>query len=88
MSSCRWTRIRAGERGRSIGLLGTVWDMKEQQQDGVEQIDERAADSDPVASGRASAIREDIDDLLDEIDDLLEENAEEFVRNYVQKGGE
>lgn len=31
---------------------------------------------------------EDLDDLLDEIDTVLEENAEEFVRNYVQKGGE
>ncbi len=29
-----------------------------------------------------------IDDLLEEIDTVLEENAEEFVRNYVQKGGE
>jgi ubiquitin-like protein Pup len=26
--------------------------------------------------------------LLDEIDEVLEENAEDFVRNYVQKGGE
>jgi ubiquitin-like protein Pup len=30
----------------------------------------------------------DVDDLLDEIDEILEENAEEFVKNYVQKGGE
>ena len=29
-----------------------------------------------------------VDDLLDEIDTVLEENAEEFVRNYVQKGGQ
>lgn len=29
-----------------------------------------------------------IDDLLDEIDDVLETNAEEFVRDYVQKGGQ
>ncbi len=29
-----------------------------------------------------------IDALLDEIDSVLEENAEEFVKNYVQKGGE
>jgi ubiquitin-like protein Pup len=29
-----------------------------------------------------------VDSLLDEIDDVLEENAEEFVRSYVQKGGE
>ncbi|MGO3040509.1 ubiquitin-like protein Pup, partial [Corynebacterium variabile] len=28
------------------------------------------------------------DDLLDEIDGLLESNAEEFVKSYVQKGGE
>jgi len=31
---------------------------------------------------------EDIDAVLDEIDEVLEENAEEFVRNYVQKGGQ
>ena len=30
----------------------------------------------------------DVDDLLDEIDGVLEENAEEFVKNYVQKGGQ
>ena len=35
-----------------------------------------------------SADTSDIDDLLDEIDEVLEENAEEFVKNYVQKGGE
>jgi ubiquitin-like protein Pup len=29
-----------------------------------------------------------VDDLLDEIDSVLEENAEEFVKNYVQKGGQ
>ena len=28
------------------------------------------------------------DDLLDEIDAVLEDNAEEMVRNYVQKGGQ
>jgi ubiquitin-like protein Pup len=31
---------------------------------------------------------DDVDAILDEIDDVLEENAEEFVRSYVQKGGE
>jgi ubiquitin-like protein Pup len=31
---------------------------------------------------------EDISDVLDEIDGVLESNAEEFVRNYVQKGGQ
>jgi ubiquitin-like protein Pup len=31
---------------------------------------------------------EDIDAILDEIDEVLEENSEEFVRQYVQKGGQ
>lgn len=30
----------------------------------------------------------DITDVLDEIDTVLEKNAEEFVKGYVQKGGE
>ena len=29
-----------------------------------------------------------VDSLLDEIDDVLETNAEEFVRSFVQKGGQ
>tara|TARA_B100001123_G_C14413857_1_gene671849 strand:+ start:144 stop:338 length:195 start_codon:yes stop_codon:yes gene_type:complete len=33
-------------------------------------------------------LTERIDDLLEEIESVLEENAEEFVKNYVQKGGE
>lgn len=33
-------------------------------------------------------LKNDLDDLLDEIDSVLEVNAEEFVKNYVQKGGQ
>lgn len=40
------------------------------------------------SSARGEEVAEKIDDLLDEIDTVLEENAEEFVKNYVQKGGE
>lgn len=35
-----------------------------------------------------NALDDDIDAILDEIDDVLEENAEEFVRGFVQKGGQ
>jgi ubiquitin-like protein Pup len=35
-----------------------------------------------------SDLRDELDDILDEIDEALEANAEEFVRSYVQKGGE
>ena len=37
---------------------------------------------------RHEKLTEDVDAMLDEIDDVLEENAEEFVRGYVQKGGQ
>ena len=41
----------------------------------------------PVAAS-GDKLKADIDDLLDEIDGVLETNAEDFVRSYVQKGGE
>ncbi len=40
------------------------------------------------AQERGAKLREELDDLIDEIDEVLEENAEEFVNNYVQYGGE
>ena len=41
-----------------------------------------------TSSSKASDLKEEMDDILDEIDSVLEENAEEFVKSYVQKGGE
>ena len=49
--------------------------------DGVE-------DASAAVSERKAAIDEDVDAMLDEIDEVLETNAEEFVRGFVQKGGE
>jgi ubiquitin-like protein Pup len=37
---------------------------------------------------RGKELKEEMDALVDEIDEVLEENAEEFVKNYVQKGGQ
>jgi ubiquitin-like protein Pup len=42
----------------------------------------------PATSHKGEKLKAELDDLLDEIDEVLEDNAEEFVRNYVQKGGE
>lgn len=36
----------------------------------------------------AEKLKAESDALIDEIDELLEEQAEDFVRNYVQKGGQ
>ena len=33
-------------------------------------------------------IVDDIDSILDQIDEVLETNADEFVKSYVQKGGQ
>lgn len=48
-----------------------------------EQIDATAVDNEAKAK-----LDDDVDSILDEIDDVLEENAEEFVRSFVQKGGQ
>jgi len=42
----------------------------------------------PATSEQGEKIKAELDDLLDEIDDVLESNAEDFVKSYVQKGGE
>lgn len=42
----------------------------------------------PEAQVKGKRLKEDMDKLLDEIDSVLEENAEEFIKNYVQKGGQ
>jgi ubiquitin-like protein Pup len=37
---------------------------------------------------RKEQLDEDIDAILDEIDEVLESNAEDFVKSFIQKGGE
>jgi ubiquitin-like protein Pup len=37
---------------------------------------------------RKEALDDDVDAILDEIDDVLETNAEDFVKSFIQKGGE
>jgi ubiquitin-like protein Pup len=50
--------------------------------------DAKTETAEVTVDAKASETAEKLDDLLDEIDAVLEENAEEFVKNYVQKGGE
>ena len=51
----------------------------------VEEVETEAAS---YVQDRVVKLTDDVDSLLDEIDDVLEENAEDFVRSYVQKGGQ
>jgi ubiquitin-like protein Pup len=41
-----------------------------------------------ASTAQGDKLRAELDDLLDEIDGVLETNAEDFVKSYVQKGGE
>ncbi|MBE7186744.1 ubiquitin-like protein Pup [Jatrophihabitans endophyticus] len=52
-----------------------------------DEVDEAVESSSDVAE-RHEKLTEDVDAILDEIDDVLEVNAEDFVRAFVQKGGQ
>ena len=67
--------------------------MPEQERKQVQKkgggTDEPSDDAGQVsATSKAAELKEEMDEILDEIDSVLEENAEEFVKSYVQKGGE
>jgi ubiquitin-like protein Pup len=57
------------------------------QHDEADEVDAAAESSADVAE-RHEKLTEDVDAILDEIDDVLESNAEDFVRAFVQKGGQ
>ena len=42
----------------------------------------------PARAESGEELKAELDDLLDEIDEVLETNAEDFVKSYIQKGGE
>ena len=50
--------------------------------------EEEVVEEAPPRSERGEEIKAELDDLLDEIDAVLEVNSEEFVKSYVQKGGQ
>ena len=52
----------------------------------TEEATQAAPETD--VSERKEALDDDIDAILDEIDEVLETNAEDFVKSFIQKGGE
>jgi prokaryotic ubiquitin-like protein Pup len=54
---------------------------------GTERSDDEVVEV-PPASDKGERLKAELDDLLDEIDGVLETNAEDFVKSYVQKGGQ
>ena len=60
---------------------------RQREDEDVEQASEQDAPAADV-SERHEKLTEDVDALLDAIDEVLESNSEEFVRGFVQKGGQ
>jgi prokaryotic ubiquitin-like protein Pup len=61
---------------------------REQKRKPAPQREEEVVEDAPAKSETGEKIKEELDDLLDEIDEVLESNAEDFVKSYVQKGGQ
>ena len=61
---------------------------RQQKQKTTNRTDEAVEEVAPATAEKGEKLKAEMDDLLDEIDEVLEENAEDFVRSYVQKGGE
>jgi ubiquitin-like protein Pup len=64
---------------------GQKRDTRRTDADEVAETDDAASDD---LKERQEKLTDDIDSILDEIDETLEENAEDFVRSFVQKGGQ
>ncbi len=54
----------------------------------TEHVEEEAVEASSDVQERVGKLTDDVDALLDEIDDVLEQDAEAFVKGYVQKGGQ
>ena len=59
----------------------------QKQKSNSERVEEEVVSPDR-SSQQGEKLKAELDDLLDEIDDVLESNAEDFVKSYIQKGGE
>ena len=79
---------RASERPQIFMAAGSDQKQKEKAKGGGDSGPEGNSGSSKKIAKKGEEIKEDMDSLLDEIDSVLEENAEEFVKNYVQRGGQ
>ena len=53
-----------------------------------EDDEEVAEESSSDVAERHEKLTDDVDAILDDIDEVLETNPEDFVRSFVQKGGQ
>jgi prokaryotic ubiquitin-like protein Pup len=83
---------------RKIGNLAEEWERAEMAGDerggqqhanrDKQEVEETAPEASSDLQERQEKLSEDVDSMLDEIDEVLEANSEDFVRGFVQKGGQ
>ena len=71
-------------------IIGVTMAEQEYSKEQIPNEDSDSSVNEEVASQNQtnSELASELDGLLDEIDSVLETNAEEFVKSYVQKGGQ
>ncbi len=66
--------------------------MAQEQKQPRKSHEEEPGDAAPAPADavteRKEQLDEDIDAILEDIDDVLETNAEDFVKSFIQKGGQ
>jgi ubiquitin-like protein Pup len=78
----------ADEHRALTGMMGMAAGEQKQVRRSDAPQDTAEAKAASNIKDRGETLKEDLDRIIDEIDEVLEENAEEFVKNYVQRGGE
>ena len=70
-----------------VGEVHTMAEREQKRKAAPAREDEQVEEA-PATNEAGEKIKAELDELLDEIDDVLETNAEEFVKSYIQKGGQ
>ena len=61
---------------------------QEQEQKRPQKREGGQAEEQTDTTAKGQELKDEMDEIIDEIDSVLEQNAEEFVKSYVQKGGQ
>jgi ubiquitin-like protein Pup len=80
--SAVFVTLEANRRG--AGMAESEQSQRKSRRADDREVEELA----PADTAHKAELDSEVDSLLDEIDDVLEVNAEEFVRSFVQKGGQ
>jgi len=83
------TKIGKGSARKLSVLMAAEGSQKQKSGGGGDdEASEAKGDGTKKMAKKGEDLKGEMDALVDDIDAVLEENAEEFVKNYVQRGGQ